>query len=131
MKFITLAAVTLLAFSAQARSSASCEWEQVAKCVSTPKSGDSIVAAEILDSILICNTRNGAGLLLVKKGQKPEFSEVEVQPRPGATSYILNAGNVVFTLSVNNINVNKTKSARFYVAIEGQPTADSTYTCKY
>lgn len=119
------------ALSSTALASAICpsQTQKVAICLSTPMAGDQEVAANVFDSIAICE-QGSDSILVPEKDGESESTVAEVTRRIGGTTYLIQTADMDFSLLVVT-GINSQKSpAQLRLDLKGNSiVASSTYTC--
>ena len=130
MKKMIVLALFSLSFASFASETCPAKTQQVATCLSTPKSGDQKVAANIFDSITICS-QGAKSILIMEKNGESDSREAKVTRRMGGTSYLIQEPDVDFTLSVTTGLNGNAMPAHLKIEFKApELIASSTYSCK-
>jgi opacity protein-like surface antigen len=104
--------------------------QTVKSCRSTPAAGDQDFAARVFDSIAVC-TQGSKVFMAFEKSGKQDVAEAKSQIRAGGSSFAVNAGGQVFSLSFTTGTATPSKRARFSVDFkQAGVQGSSTYTCQ-
>ena len=130
MKSVFFMSAMLLSSLSFASATCPQDSQSLKACESTPKKGDSEVAAGALDSIALCRQGRDTLMVFEKNGQS-ETATAKVDPRAGGISYSVDANGTVFSLSFASGTRHQSKTANFTVIFtEANLEVSSTYTCQ-
>ncbi|WP_413612324.1 hypothetical protein [Bdellovibrio sp. HCB-110] len=129
MKKVLFLAVFGISSVSMAAATCPSENQQIV-CVSTPKAGDQELAANVFDSIAVC-TQGSRTALVPEKNGASDIAFAKVTQRIGATTYLVQTGDVDFSLSISTRINSKKSPAKLRVKFKhNNIVASSTYTCE-